>query len=103
MGLLDDRVAVVTGAGRGIGQAIAVVFAKEGAKVVVNDLEEGPVQETLKLCRDAGGQAAASTGSVVDPAYTDQLMKSASLRVVDPNLRLETVENRSHETTVDER
>ncbi|MEJ2076534.1 MAG: peptidylprolyl isomerase [Acidobacteriota bacterium] len=35
--------------------------------------------------------------------YTDQLMKSASLRVVDPNLRLETVENRSHETTVDER
>ncbi|MBW1683795.1 MAG: SDR family oxidoreductase [Deltaproteobacteria bacterium] len=77
MGLLDDRVAVVTGAGRGIGQAIAVVFVKEGAKVVINDLEEGPVQETLELCQDAGGRAAASIGSVVDPAYTDQLMKTA--------------------------
>jgi 3-oxoacyl-[acyl-carrier protein] reductase len=77
MGLLDDRVAVVTGAGRGIGQAIAVVFVKEGAKVVINDLEEGPAQETLRLCQDAGGRAVVSIGSVVDPAYTDQLMKTA--------------------------
>lgn len=78
MGLLNDRVAVVTGAGRGIGQAIALVFAKEGAQVVINDLDEGPARETLELCQDAGGKAAISLGSVVDPAYTDQLMKTAA-------------------------
>ena len=74
MGLLDDRVAVVTGAGRGIGQATAVLFVTEGAKVIINDLDDGPAQETLKLCHQAGGTAAVSVGSIADSVYTDQLM-----------------------------
>jgi 3-oxoacyl-[acyl-carrier protein] reductase len=77
MGLLDDRVAVVTGAGRGIGQGIALLFAREGASVVINDVDETPARETLELCKDAGGKAAVSIGSVADPAYTDRLMKTA--------------------------
>jgi 3-oxoacyl-[acyl-carrier protein] reductase len=77
MGLLDDRVAVVTGAGRGIGQGIALLFAREGASVVINDVDEAPARETLELCQDAGGKAAVSIGSVADPAYTDRLMKTA--------------------------
>ena len=42
MGALDDRVAVITGAGRGLGREHALLFAAEGAKVVVNDLGGGP-------------------------------------------------------------
>jgi len=78
MGLLEDRVAVITGAGRGIGQAIATTFVKEGAKVVINDVEKGPAEETKKLCEEiAKGSAEISIGSVADPKYTDQLMKTA--------------------------
>jgi 3-oxoacyl-[acyl-carrier protein] reductase len=75
MGLIQDRVAVVTGAGRGIGRAIALLFVEEGAKVTINDVDAAPAHETARLCRERGGEAAASVGSVADPAYTDRLMK----------------------------
>ena len=77
MGLLDERVAVVTGAGRGIGQAIALLFVKEGARAVINDIDEAPARETLEICRKAGGEGAISIGSIADSVYTDQLMKKA--------------------------
>jgi 3-oxoacyl-[acyl-carrier protein] reductase len=70
--LLEGRVAVITGAGRGIGRAIALLFAREGARVVINDADEAPANETAAAC---GG--AASIGSVTDPAYTDALMRLA--------------------------
>jgi NAD(P)-dependent dehydrogenase (short-subunit alcohol dehydrogenase family) len=73
MGLLDGRVAVVTGAGRGIGRDIARCLASEGASVVVNDLgaslegegkADDPASETVRLIEGAGGKAVANGDSV---------------------------------------
>ena len=57
MGKLAGRVALITGAGSGIGQATALLFAKEGAKVVVADCAPRGGQETVKMIKEAGGDA----------------------------------------------
>ncbi|WP_181064838.1 SDR family oxidoreductase [Nocardia nova] len=73
MGVLDGRVAVITGAGRGIGREHALLFAREGASVVVNDLggsnagegaDAGPAQQVVEEIRAAGGKAVANTDNV---------------------------------------
>nr|WP_316738882.1 glucose 1-dehydrogenase [Pedobacter aquatilis] len=55
--ILKDKVAVVSGAGSGIGRAIALTYAKEGAKVVVADINEKHAEETVKLITEEGGTA----------------------------------------------
>jgi len=71
--ILDNRVAVVTGAGRGIGRAIALHMADEGAKVVVNDYGAGPdgsglsslpAERVVQEIRNKGGESVANTDSV---------------------------------------
>jgi len=57
MSLLKDKVAIVSGAGSGIGRAIAITYAKEGAKVVVADINEEHANETVKLIQENGGEA----------------------------------------------
>jgi 3-oxoacyl-[acyl-carrier protein] reductase len=74
MGMLDGKVAILTGSGRGIGSAAAKLFAAEGALVVVSDLDPNPAEETAGAIRDAGGQAIVVVGDVTDPAFPKQLI-----------------------------
>lgn len=75
MGLLDGKVAIITGSGRGIGAAAAYLFAQEGAAVVVSDLDPAPAEETVASIRGAGGRATAIAGDVTDPDFPAQLVK----------------------------
>lgn len=63
---LADRVALVTAAGRGIGQGIALELAREGAKVVVNSYSENTTANTVALIKQAGGEAIAVPGDITD-------------------------------------
>jgi len=76
MALLEDKVAIITGSGRGIGKAIATLFAKEGASVVINDLDREPAEETAKEIRGMGVKAVACAGSVTDKDFPDKLMNT---------------------------
>lgn len=73
---LDGQVAIVTGAGGGLGRAHALLLAKRGAKVVVNDM--GVAAETVVAdIKAAGGEAIAAIGSVTDEAFVNGMVKSA--------------------------
>src|SRR4051794_28940749 len=76
MGRLDDRVAIVTGAGRGIGRATAVRLASDGATVVVNDVDREPAHETVELVREAGGIAAAAVLDTLDMDQARRLVET---------------------------
>jgi 3-oxoacyl-[acyl-carrier protein] reductase len=78
MGKLDGKVAVITGAGRGIGRATALLFAQEGAKVVVNDIDEGPAQETVNEIKAAGGEAIPCVADITKGAEAQRLMDTAA-------------------------
>jgi 3-oxoacyl-[acyl-carrier protein] reductase len=75
MGMLDGKVAIITGSGRGIGSATAKLLAAQGALVIVSDLDPTPAEETAAAIRNSGGQAAIIPGDVTDPAFPAQLIK----------------------------
>jgi NAD(P)-dependent dehydrogenase (short-subunit alcohol dehydrogenase family) len=84
--VLNGRVVVVTGAGRGIGREVALLCAKEGASVIVNDYggsaegegsDASPAQEVVKEIADAGGEAFASVASVADSAGARSIIENA--------------------------
>lgn len=86
MGMLEGKVVAITGAGRGVGREIALLCAKEGAAVVVNDLggsaegegaDVGPAQETVNDIKAAGGRAVANGASVADPAGAATIIEDA--------------------------
>jgi NAD(P)-dependent dehydrogenase (short-subunit alcohol dehydrogenase family) len=85
-GICEGRVVVITGAGRGIGREHALAFAREGARVVVNDLggsvdgageDAGPAQEVVEEIRAMGGEAIANTDSVSDYAGAGRIVQAA--------------------------
>jgi NAD(P)-dependent dehydrogenase (short-subunit alcohol dehydrogenase family) len=85
-GIVAGKVAIVTGGGRGIGRAIALLMAKEGAKVVVADVgaavdgsgaDTGPAQTVANEIKAAGGEAVASTLSITEPANADRIVVAA--------------------------
>src|SRR5580693_1154069 len=75
MGLLDGKVVIVTGAGAGIGRAHALLFAREGAKVVVNDL--GGARDGTGASGSAGGEAVANGDTVATAEGAASIVKSA--------------------------
>ncbi|RQR22034.1 SDR family NAD(P)-dependent oxidoreductase [Burkholderia sp. Bp9143] len=86
MNLLAEKVIVVTGAGAGVGKAIAVEAARQGAKVIVNDLgvnidgsgaSNGPAQQTVDEIIAAGGSASANTDSVADWGAAQKIIQQA--------------------------
>jgi NAD(P)-dependent dehydrogenase (short-subunit alcohol dehydrogenase family) len=86
MGALEGRVAIITGAGRGIGREHALLFAAEGAKVVVNDLGGAPdgtgvdrsaAEQVAEEIRAAGGEAVANTDNVADWEGGQRLINAA--------------------------
>ncbi|MGQ0709643.1 MAG: SDR family NAD(P)-dependent oxidoreductase [Rhodoferax sp.] len=74
---LENKVAIVTGSGRGIGRAIALKLASEGARVVVNDLDAAPANEVVQAITAAGGQAVACVGSVTAPDFAERIVGTA--------------------------
>lgn len=86
MGLLDGKVVAITGAGRGIGRALALECAAQGARVVVNDFggslagdgaDEGPAQAVVSEIERAGGEAIANLANVADPQGAASIVDEA--------------------------
>jgi NAD(P)-dependent dehydrogenase (short-subunit alcohol dehydrogenase family) len=86
MGAMDGRIALITGAGRGIGREHALLFAREGAKVVVNDFggaedgsgsDTGPAHEVVEEIKAMGGEAIANTDDVADFGAAERMIRTA--------------------------
>ena len=77
MGKLEGKVAVVTGAARGIGRADALLFAREGAAVFVTDIDEAPLIQVVNDIKAAGGRADGCAGDVTKPGDCQEVMDKA--------------------------
>ena len=87
--LLEGKSAVITGSGSGVGRAAALVFAREGAKVVCADVREDWIDETVKLVAEQGGTAVAQPCNVTE----EDQVKAAIDRAVDEFGRLDVMYN----------
>src|SRR5437868_9669917 len=76
MQLLEGKAAIITGSGRGIGRSVAKLFAKYGASVVINDLDQDVVQQVVTEIRSDGGQAISCNGSVTAEDFPERIMST---------------------------
>lgn len=74
---LEGRTALVSGSGRGIGREIALKLASEGARIVVNDLDADPANETAEAIRQLGGESVVCAGSVTEDGFAERFIKTA--------------------------
>ena len=74
---LQNKVALITGSGRGIGRALALKFAKEGAKVVINDLDLAVAEEVITDIKAIGGEVIAHIGSVTAENFAEEFIAVA--------------------------
>jgi NAD(P)-dependent dehydrogenase (short-subunit alcohol dehydrogenase family) len=79
-GRLEGKVALITGAGMGMGREAALLFAREGARIVVCDIEEPAARETVALVERAGGQALAAVGDVALEADVRRMVEAGVAR-----------------------
>jgi 3-oxoacyl-[acyl-carrier protein] reductase len=75
--MLDGKICIVTGGGRGIAKETCLLFASEGGKVVVCELDEGPAKETVEEIKKMGGQAVAVTGDVTADGMAEKIIQTA--------------------------
>ena len=83
---LGGKVAIVTGAGSGIGRAIALEFAREGARVVVAELDTAPCHQSTKTLLEAGGEAIAVQTDVSNDASARRLVETAVTQFGPPDV-----------------
>ncbi len=77
MNKLEGKVALITGSGRGIGREIALKLAREGARIVVNDLDAEPAEQVVEEIVQSGSEAVACVGSVVGSEFGERLVQAA--------------------------
>jgi 3-oxoacyl-[acyl-carrier protein] reductase len=74
---VEGKVALVTGSGRGIGREVALKLSREGARMVVNDLDKDVAYQVVEEIKKAGGEAVACHGSVTAPDFAERFIKTA--------------------------
>jgi 3-oxoacyl-[acyl-carrier protein] reductase len=75
--MVQDKVVIITGAGRGIGKATANLLAQEGARVVVCDRDKQPCEETVEEIRAAGGSSVSCVGDVTEEGFAEKIIERA--------------------------
>lgn len=75
--MLDGKICIVTGGGRGIGKATALLFAKEGGKIAISELDAEPANETVAEIKKMGGSALAVIGDITAPGAPEKLIQAA--------------------------
>ncbi len=104
-GRLNGKIAIVTGSGQGIGRGIAQLFAKEGAKVVVVDMNEAGAKETADLIQKAGGEAMPIRANVLNPAEVKAFVGQVVAKYGRVNILHNNVggwQKEAHDTVVDD-
>lgn len=106
MGRLENKTAVITGAATGIGQATAEIFANEGARVMIGDINEDQMKDTVEAIRQNGGQADAFHLDVSDEnsvkAFADQIKEACgTIDILFNNAGVDQEGGKVHEYPVD--